>query len=740
MRLLLFSVLVSLSAINFGQAQESGWQPFAPARTQPGDAPSLIDLRFLNETTAGEHGHLVARDVRIIRSGDGQAVRFWGVNGPPRELRGEALRDCARLLARHGVNLVRIHTPVFDKVGAPDAAKIEHFREVVAAMKSEGIYTWFSIYFPLWLTPKPGTAWLAGYDGTKHPFAALFFNAEFQARYRDWWRALLTSPASGATGSTLAEEPAIAGVEIQNEDSFFFWTFTMDNLPDEQARRLEQMFSDWAKARYGSVDSALAKWSGLKVRRDAPAEGRLSFRPLWSIANERTLRDQDTATFLFETQTRFYEQTRDYLRSLKFRGLISASNWSTASPEYFGPLEKLSYTVTDIVDRHGYFGCLHKGDNSAWSIRPGHTYVDRSAYRFDPEDPAKTKLFLHPGMDPHYADKPSMISETTWTRPNRFRSEAPIYLAAYGALQGSDAIIHFALDGADWKVKPNFWMQPWTLMSPALMGQFPAAALIYRRGLVTEGPVVARINLNSNELLRLQGTPLPQEAALDELRLQDVATNAPAKVEAASPAKKSRTVLDPLLHYVGRTHVTFGPEPSTRNPQPLAVAAGLIDRKAARVLSATKELALNYAQGILTINAPAAQGISGLLGSQTNFETGVLSLRTSMELGHVLLVALDSQPLTSSRRMLLQVMSEERPTGFTTEDAGKGLKKITHLGTDPWLYRNLSGTLRFKRPDAAKLTIRPLDLNGRPTGQTRSGPELTLDPHTLYYLIESPKG
>lgn len=64
------------------------------------------------------------------------------------------------------------------------------------------------------------------------------------------------------------------------------------------------------------------------------------------------------------------------------------------------------------------------------------------------------------------------FSETTSTRPNRYRSEAPLYLASHGPLQDSDAIIHFAFDGADWKVKPNVWMQPWTLMSPTVTGQF----------------------------------------------------------------------------------------------------------------------------------------------------------------------------------------------------------------------------------------------------------------------------
>ena len=37
----------------------------------------------------------------------------------------------------------------------------------------------------------------------------------------------------------------------------------------------------------------------------------------------------------------------------------------------------------------------------------------------------------------------------------------------------------------------GYFMQPWTLMSPGSMGQFPAAALVYRQGLVSPGPVSA---------------------------------------------------------------------------------------------------------------------------------------------------------------------------------------------------------------------------------------------------------
>ena len=191
--------------------------------------------------------------------------------------------------------------------------------------------------------------------------------------------------------------------------------------------------------RYGSLEATFAKWNNQKVKRDNPAEGRVSFRPLWNMFNEKSARDQDTAEFLHELQTRFYTETTRYLRSLGFKGVITPSNWITASPEVLTPLEKLCYTTGDFIDRHGYFGCNHKGPNAEWSVRNGHTYSDRSALRFDPEVPGQPRQFSHPVMDPHYNGLPSMISETTFCRPNRYRSEAPLYYAAFGALQHSDA-------------------------------------------------------------------------------------------------------------------------------------------------------------------------------------------------------------------------------------------------------------------------------------------------------------
>ncbi len=683
---------------------------------------SATDLRFLNEHFAGENGFIAVKDGQFVHSATGEPIRFWAVNGPPHELTGPSLRQCARMLAKHGVNLVRVHGGYFNRTGEVDPAKVKHAIEIVEAMKAEGIYTHFSIYFPLWLTPAPNTPWLEGYDGKSNPFAALFFNPEFQARYRQWWTALLSTP-SPSTGRTLLEEPAVAALEIQNEDSLFFWTFSEDRIPDPQLRILEKSFGDWLVKKYGSLESALAKWNGLKVKRDAISAGRVGFRPLWTMFNEKTLRDQDTARFLLEVQTRFYEATYAFLRKLGFKGPITASNWATASPEVLGPLEKLSYTSTDFVDRHGYFGCNHKGENAAWSLRNDQTYSDRSALRFDAEQPGQPRQFVHPAMDPHYENKPSMISETTWNRPNRFRSEAPLYLAAYGALQHSDGIVHFALDSGDWAVKPNFWMQPWTLMSPAMMGQFPAAALIFRRGLVATGSVLAEIRLNKEALLRLEGTPLPQDAALDELRLKDLPPDTAVKPSAR---------LDPLLHYAGRANVSFVSGPASTKVNDLKP---LIDHAQQTVTSSTGELKLDYGRGVLRINAACAQGVSGRLQAAGQIETKDLIILSDMELGHIVVVSLDNKPLADSSKMLLQVMSEEKSTGFQTETVAESIQRIVNIGTDPWLVKELKGTVRFKRRDATQLKVTALDANGYPVASPGTAEQVRLQPTTLYYLV-----
>jgi hypothetical protein len=700
------------------------WETFDPGE-ELADRPALLNLRGLNEAAAGDGGFIQARDGKLLHSATGQAVRFWGVNGPPAGVSGPALRRVARFLARRGVNLVRIHAPYFDDRGEVDMARVLHTIEVVEAMKAEGIYSHLSVYFPLWFRPPRGTPWLDGYDGKTVPFGALFFNREFQAQYRGWWRALLLTP-SPTTGKTLVQEPALAGVEIQNEDSLLFWTFASGRVPDAQMRILERRFADWLAARHGSLAGALEAWGGKPLPRDSTEERRVAIRPLRAIVKERHPRDVETASFLSDVQASFYRETHAFLRSAGFRGFVVASNWTTASPTYLDPLEVLGYLEGDVVDHHGYFGCRLEGKDAEWALRPGQTWLDRRALRFDGEEASGPKRFTNPVVSPSFDGRPSMISETTWPLPNRFRSEAPLFLATYGSLQGVSAIAHFAFEGDRWTPVPGAVMQPWPLSSPAMMGQFPAAALIFRRELVRRGRVLAEIQLSRSDLHALRGSPLGREADLDELR-----RSPGGDLQAEGRAMP----LDPLAFFAGIVSVLHVDGPGSMK---VADLRPWVDRDAQRVTSSTGEIRLDYGRGLLVIDAPAAQGASGRLDGSTPIRTHDLEISVGLDNAHVVAVSLDGSPLASARRILLQVMSEERPARSRSIEVARGRRRIEEVGGAPWEIRPLTGTVEFTRPDAGQVAVRALDGNGVTGRWIGNATRIALEPGTIYYLLEAP--
>ena len=185
----------------------SGWVPFNPARDPFTD--SAIDLRSLNEKTAGDGGFIGVKDGEFVHSRTSEAVRFWGVNGPPANLNDPLqLRSLARLLAKRGVNLVRIHAPYFNDAGDVDPQRVQHAIDIVNAMKAEGIYCHFSIYYYAWFHPKPKTPWLDGYDGNKTPVGAIFINPQFEEQYRKWWNALLCTPDAHSGKRLIDERPS----------------------------------------------------------------------------------------------------------------------------------------------------------------------------------------------------------------------------------------------------------------------------------------------------------------------------------------------------------------------------------------------------------------------------------------------------------------------------------------------------------------------------------------------------
>ena len=111
-----------------------------------------------------------------------------------------------------------------------------------------------------------------------------------------------------------------------------------------------------------------------------------------------------------------------------------------------------------------------------------------------------------------------------------------------------------------------------------------------------------------------------------------------------------------------------------------------------------------------------------------------MEVSSKLDLAHIVAVALDDQPLATSSRILLQVMSEEKNNGFETVQQGD-VKQIVSIGKNPWLVKELQGTVRMKRPDADQLTVAAMDGNGKAIKKIGNASEIELLPDVLYYLI-----
>ena len=711
-------------------ADETGWTSFQP-EADPFDF-SPIDLRRLNEKQAGDGGSIAARGEEFIHSKTGEPVKFWAVNtgGASADLSKAEVDLFARSLAKRGVNLVRIHGPVYMADGADfgkiDTNHVAKLHYLIAALKREGIYTCLSIYFPLWVKLDAVNTDFPGYTG-KNPFALLYFNEKFQALYRTWWDYVMNT-VNPYTGLALKDDPAVAMAELVNEDSFLFWTFNPDAgntgaIPDPQRAILEKMFGDWLLQKYPgkTLDQIRTAWGGTTSAQDNFAAGRVGFRGLYQVFTERQKRDQDTAQFLTETQQKFYRDHYAYLKkTLGFHGLVYASNWQTASAQYLGPLDKLSNADADFMDRHGYFGGVHTGDASGYAIQAGQKYDDRTALKFL-KDTGTGEDFNNPLFDIIYDGQPSTITEVNWPPPNRFRADYPVLAAAYGALQGSDAIFHFAAGSPAWESVPS----KFSVQTPVVEGQFPAAALIYRQGLIKTAPRIVNVQLAVADLYALKGTPLPAPQNFDQLRGNDIPPGA---------TLTNVSAIDSLAFLVGRVGVDI-----LTNGAPQSAVTDLspyINRTTKIAKSQTGELEWNWSNGVVKLMAPAAQGLTGFLTAADRTQLPDVTIESPVEYGSILIVSLDGQPIATSAKLLVQAMSEEKPFGWTT-DAATGVRTITSAGNAPIMVRNLAGKVSLSRSDAASLRVTALDANGyRDASPTQTADSITLVAGTFYYLIE----
>ena len=687
---------------------------------------AAVDLRSLNEKFAGEHGFIKSnKNGDFIRT-DGEEIRFWAVNtGVGREKPYVArprwsqiepdLAKHARFLAKRGVNLIRLHSQLSPdpKSGGPITDINTHERDwiwrSVAAMKKEGIYSCIS---PYWGVPmKFSKAWGVPGDPNQSALGLLYFDPTLQKAYKSWLKKLFTE-TNPNTGITLAQDPAVAIIQLQNEDSLLFWTFNGIQGPQKEA--LQRKFYEWVVAKYKSVGAADREWEGTKAPQDAPAGRILDFLNIWEMTQQRkggfSARLADQLQFLSETMYNFNKEMVRYLREdLGCKQLVNPGNWRTADTVRLNDAERWSYTAGEVDAVNHYYGGIHKGPNEGWSIDVGDKFTSPSVLKEPKTLPINLKQTI---------GRPMMVTESGWVLPTGYASEGPLTIAAYSSLTGVDAFFWFATADEQWTPPQsangyNDGTGKWAFGTPDVLGGFPAAAYLYRKRLLKRGTPVVSEQRTLKDIWDRRTPIIAEESGFDPNRdAGDIA-----------PTSTVKTGVDPSAFLAGPVQASFGTAPAPSK----VTLNGLLEF--GKIKSNTGELMLDSQKGQFAMDSEKAQGVSAFSAGRAVFKTTDLQILSENEYFTLIAVSLDDQPLKTSSKVLIQYTTRSRPTGWKEKQAkiktddGKEVDgfEVVSVGKAPWRVVSALATIKVANKDLKTMSILDPNLNVRSTTALKPG-------------------
>ncbi|HEX3718636.1 MAG TPA: hypothetical protein VH595_11770 [Verrucomicrobiae bacterium] len=693
---------------------------------------ALLDLRGLNEKVAGEHGFVTrSKDRNDFAFSDGTPVRFWAVNDAGF---GKNLARQARFLAKRGINMVRFHcniTPTNDDLMSIDQRDRDNLWRGVAAMKKEGIYVTYS---PYWAGParvKPSMGILDRGGGGN--WGLLFFDSKLQAAYKSWLKQVLTE-RNPYTGVPLAQDPALAIIEIQNEDSLLFWT--SQGIKGAAKKELRRQFGQFVVKKYGSIEKAKEIWNGAapSADQDEPdnfAHGEAALYIVWQLTQHQGDEGQrhrcaDQMRFFAETMFRFNKMIGDYLKNdLGCKQLVNAGNWRTADNVTMLDAERWSYSADDVMAVNRYYNGAHEGANSGWAITKGDRFTDVSALLRPREFPLTLK---------QVEGFPMIITESSWVPPLSYQSEGPFLVAAYQSLTGIDGYYWFATAEEGWRQpgSANGFLPSegkWVCATPMLMGQWSAAALMYRLGYIAQGKPVVNEQRSLEDLWQRRMPIIAEDSGYD-----------PNRDKGGLPNKSNiRNEVDPLAYLVGPVVVKYGGDPAKSK---VADLGRYIHRDKKLIDSITGELQMDYGEGLCTLNCPKAQGVTGFLKTKGVFKLADVEIQSGNDYATVLVVAMDNKPLKDSDEILVQVGTTERPAGWQTEPAqigGHPSEEVVSFGHAPWMIVRGQVTVTLKNSKISRARV--LDPNGMPVKDlplkdSDDGKTFEFPPEALYVVLQ----
>jgi hypothetical protein len=260
----IFVLSIVMACPTLAGAEEPPLFPFVVSY----DAPeNVTNVSTWLRRPAGQGGLVQVREGRLVTKAG--PIRFWATNlcfeacFPTHE---EAERLAARL-ARLGINCVRMHHMDSHSIWGKspnkltiDPAQLERLDYLIYQLKQHGIYTDLNLHVSRWFDKAEG--FVAREERPHYDKGLDNFEPRMIELQKKYAKDLLTH-VNPYTQTAYTQEPAIACVEINNENALFAeWNGgSIDRLPEPYAATFRQLWNTWLREKYGSTEKLRQAWN-----------------------------------------------------------------------------------------------------------------------------------------------------------------------------------------------------------------------------------------------------------------------------------------------------------------------------------------------------------------------------------------------------------------------------------------------------------------------------------------------
>jgi hypothetical protein len=697
------------------------------AGPDPYSPDSIIDMSYLIEKPAGQHGFL-KRHGKDFTFEDGTAVKFWAVDATMTDT-VESQHRQARFYAKYGINMVRQH-PVESVLGLLqsgnrsrqfDPARLDKWDRWFSILKENGIYMTWSLFYPHVITPEDGYPQEL-YDELPDKGAGKSTSGVVtimqQLQDAEWqWESTLLEHVNPYTGLAYKNDPALAIVEIHNEDSIF-WHAPLNDLAvydngnlDRHAAILGRMWMNWIKQRYGNDGNLKAAWGNGMRPDDSVDNPKMKLYGAWEMesdgprfnkSNEKK-RMGDFIRFLAELQRNYYERRQQRLRELGYKAVTVSTAWKAGGPAA-SAANVWTDDAMDAIDRHNYFGGGAGGHSITTGSVSNGTHLSKAG-----------RGILSSGFW-QVEDKPFIMTEWTQKPPNQWKAEIAPLFAFYGmGLQGWDASYHFAASRA---FVGNGWpgMSSYVTCTPHYIGQFPALAFAVYNNHFAEGDLISARRQSTDDIFA-GFDKLQQEFGQVGYDENELLAHGDTPVEALA---------------IGRVTLKIG---DGLEPSYLGDLNEYWDRKAQIIQSSTGQLTWDYGDKVVTVHSDKTQGVIGFAKGHTYDLPGVTVQIGPTPFVSLLFTPLDNRPLIESENILITAMAQDKQLGTVYNEDGT---KLLETGGPPLLLEPVQATLTFKGAPLSSVNV--VDIYGVPTARQveRTNNTFEIDGRyaTCYYQVK----